>query len=521
MYSHKAEYFKHIGNEFLSDDFHNELFHIKFNIHDNSHRCGLKITFDDLDKLSFIDLLSFSSKTPNKNDLVLPEVSYEKSGEKYLNQFIFSAMLYDEFDFLKKNDPSFDPTKYLGNKQIKSLLDLRHEGHLFNKHRNEFLLSYYSSYVKSPAARFKLSLRVNSLLSCDLNTNFRHPFDKKGLSSLSAITIDNASFFTKLESGNDWLFAVESFIPFGLDQILVYDFLHNDPVAYKQELYSALSEFNNGKTDIETADLLITHWFSKQCMLFFAYHLDIDKLDGFVSSIASALAATFNFNDDAKQAAEIILKKYAMAIEPNLFADQGYSFLDFIKPLNGFYEFLESRFSSSTRLISSCTDSNYTWVATSIVSYFNNHVRSELNANEIVDYFDGERYKYQVINFIRPKGYLEFFLSDQCKASTEHQLKMARNLLKMYDHTDCAQVICNTCLTRVIRNTGDKPLNPSKIEFLIFDKDSSVSELRKHGVLGNYSAVTALELDSNFFREDMSILSNISKRALLIDDLDI
>lgn len=521
MDSHPVQCFKHIANEFLSSSFFEELFYIKLNILEIARFNGYQTSFEVLDKLNFIELLSFVEDNYKLMDLVIDDVNYERSIHKNLNPYLFSALLYAELKFLKSEEPEINTFALEKNRQIKVLLGLRNECYLFGEYRNEFLLCHYNSFIERSAERFKLSLRSASFMACDYNISFTHPFDERGLSSLAAITLDNAAYYSSTESSTDWLLTVEDFIPHGLDQLLSFDFLHNDPAYYHQQLQLALSRFNSGKTNIGTADLLISNWLSKKCMIYFAYHLDAIMLNSFVSGIADVLSNVFVFNDDARMAVESILKKYALSINPEIFTASGLAFIDFIKPLNGRLEYLEARFPNSVKLLSSCTDKRYLWVSKSIVENFVYRSGAIFTTDDIITNIYGERFKYNILDRFSPKGYFEYFMSDQCKASTEHLLKMARNFLKSYKYKDQAQLISNTCILRFIKSTGDRAVKTSKIEFLLFNKNETIKVLRKNGILGYYSAVSSLELNANHFKNDMSTLTNVSKRALLSQDLDI
>ncbi len=517
---HKVPFFSHIGNEHLTDDFFLSIEAHKDNI---IEKCGLYehqkvfISRNILDNLSFLELTTFLEFNFGITWLKYPSREPLPGRIGLLDEYLLAPMLLREINHLNDADKGIG---YLNSESLALIVSKLGPDKIVHDSRNEFFACYINSFLRNHP--LKLSSALHSVLNMSIDDVesrafqcfhketlklFRHATYLNAANKVGATNQDELNNFVLCFEGED----VKSFLEF--------DFLDGSLADYKRLLKNVFTWIELDELDDPINGEIISDWLIHQCAIFFAYHLNESKQKKFISAVIDTLSLFLDFSAETVDSVKKAMFIQSVMIEPENSLKYGISKEQFLKPLADIPKNLEKSFSSINGVYTESSNKNYFWLTTTTIHQIQRRSGFNFSPDDVFSYFYGKDHQCELLRHLKPIGYLDYFINTLDSASNAHLYQMACDLIDLYPNVFSRDIQISYAI-KLVRRNKDKAINQKKLGLNWIDKTRVMNTLREEGLLGCYSAVSLLNLSTKDFIDDMSILSNVSKRMLLANDLD-
>jgi hypothetical protein len=527
--AHKVDYFPYISNEHLSDEFLGMMDDFKDRILSGSSLYGFDIEESSLDTMDFFQLATLIERKFDVDFITLEsriDGRYPTFDETLISHMAVAEIKYiwktnkynKDYSFLFQNTESFR------NFRINQF-----NSGLMHDSRKLFYTCYMGSFIRNSPERFLNAIDTAAGIVDDSG----FPSDQlDSLNIFSLKMINNAlilsasakisdSNFLIAPSKNRLAKLVKRFNSPEMRNLLSLDFLGADLAEISQAISEALKWFENQHLTPTHKDMLIGHWFSPMCAMYFACHQDADRLRAFIDAVISPLGDVLEFSTKDMVAVKEMITIQVMLLEPAIFKQEGYTKQDMLRPLRNCSAKLSTWLHDSQRLFTRSDDKDYLWLADVILCEMVKQSQLNLTPAEIVEHCSNTDFKYHALSAVRPEGYLEYLISNMNSASIAQLYKTANELQQLYNDDSSRHDIQLAYLIKIVSRNGDKPLSPNRMGLKWLDKNRLIDSLRDKNLLGHLSTITLLGLDADDLMHDMDSLSTKAKRHLLAHDLDL
>lgn len=525
----KVDYFSYISNEHLSDEFLVMMDDFKDRIIDNVNAYNFRFDESRLDAMDFFQLTTLFEKEFDVDFITLePRIDgrYPTFDATLISHMVVAEIKHiwkankfnKDYTFLFQNTDSFSNFR---KNQFNS--GLMHDS------KKLFYTCYMGSFIRNSPERFLNAIDTAAGIIDDSG----FPRDQlDSLNDFSLKMINNALILSASAQISDSNFLIKPpkkrleklvnrFNSPELRNLLSLEFLDADLAKTSHTISEALKWFENQHLTPSHKDMLIGHWFSPMCAMYFAYYQDADRLRAFIDAVISPLGDVLEFSTKDMVAVKEMIAIQAMLLEPAIFKQEGYTKEDILRPLRNCSAKLTTWLHDSQRLFTRSDDKDYLWLADVILCEMVKQSHLYLTPDELVKHCSNTDFKYHALSALRPEGYLEYFINDMNGASIAQLYKTANELQQIYNDDYSRHDIQLAYLIKIVSRSGDKPLNPNKIGLKWVDKTRLLESLRDKNLIGHLSAITLFGLDANDLRRDMDSLSTKAKRHLLAHDLDL
>jgi hypothetical protein len=524
----KVNYFSYIGNEHLSEEFLAMMDDFKDRIIRNAILYDFDLDESRLDTMDFFQLVTLFEREFDVDFLTLePRID---GRYPTFDESLISQMAVAEIKYLAQTNKDF---KYVHQFQkLESFSRFRinqFSSGLMHDQRKLFYTCYMGSFIRNSRERFVNSIETAAgiIADSDLYNDY-----VDSLNDFSLRMINNALILSASAQVSDKHFLIAPpknrlnkligrFNSPEICDLLSIEFLRADLTEVSHAVSKALKWFDGQRLTPSHKDMLIGHWFSPMCAMYFAYHQDADRLRAFIDAVISPLGDVLEFSTKDMVAVKEMIAIQAMLLEPAIYKQEGYSKEDMLRPLRNCSAKLSTCLHDSQRLFTRSDDKDYLWLADVMLCELVKQSSLYLTPEEIVEHCSNTDFKYHALNALQPDGYLEYFIHNMDGASIVQLYKTANELQQIYNDDASRHDIQLAYLIKVVSRNGDKLLSANRMGLKWLDKSRLMDSLRDKNLLGHLSTITLLGLDANDLMHDMDSLSTKAKRHLLAHDLDL
>lgn len=526
----EANYFEHIGNEFLTDDC---LSYIEGRIQSATSywqflSIAEKPAYDQaiMDGGTYLDIMLHISRVDEFNSLFRHYRNKDSGRSPSLDEYLFNELIKKEIEFLSGHKSKAFRDKHDGymscQKMVESIFS-DDNFKIYHDYRHEFSSAYLNSFVKNHNNKF--SNAIGALMAMSLDNCPRHGYSGLGLASgegVRQVLHYNVACKLNLIGESDFHDYLDRFDDDDIRRFFLVDFLDGDP----KDL--SILEYCEGWIDwvnecTASRDMFFGEWMLEMCSLYFAYHLNLARLKLFIDALLDPVFDFFDYSVKDYQCIKDMLYKQALTLEPALFVEQGFGVEDFLCPLKGASKSTERSLNFAKLVYRHSSESNDNWLALPIVCQILKQSGMMISAGDINNSFAPIQFQRVLLSHFKPKGYLDLFMAEivSGKGSIPSLRKMAQDLLEEVPDYETQLAIQNAYLEELVKRNQDKRLMDKKVGLTWVNRDASIVHLRSKHMLGLYSAVSLFKLSIDDFSQDYDLLSNISKRNLLSNSLEI
>lgn len=452
--------------------------------------------------------------------------NYDPIRSSSLDEYLFRVLIVNEIDFLRRQARKIYRDKlgsYVSCQKLVAGVLSDDNIKIFHDYRHEFLASYLNSFVKGQAEKFHNAISASLLMSLDNCTIHGY----LGLNCYSGEGLQlalhhNVACKLNIIEEVDFYSHIERFEDDDIKNFLLVDFLAGDPgeLALLANCRDWLEYVNES---VDDRDVFFGEWMLEMCLLYFAFHLNAEKLKSFIDNLLDPVFHFFDYSERDYKCIKDMLYKQSLIIEPSIFVGNGFSSDDFLYPLHGSSKSAERSLKYSKLFCRYSPESNDSWLALPIVSQILKQSGMTISANDINNCFSPTSFQRALLSHIKPKGYFENFMEAVAsnKGSIPSLRKMANELVEEASGEEVKLSIQNAYLEMLVGRSQDKPLMDKKVGLVWVNRRASVEHLRNKNLLGLYSAVSLFELSIDDFKQDYHLLTSVSKRNLLANSLDL
>lgn len=524
---HRVNLFSHIDNDSFNDEFFSAVEAFKDEIMDlirvrpNHVR---DISRKSLDQMSLIELVKIPEVKLGVRSLKFPMQVSKKGRNLILDQYLIAPIIYNELNHLRSCQiiALDDAISYVQLSALDAIFGKMGVDKITHDSRNEFFSCYINSFIKDDHLRLKYSLQ--SSISMSYGTEDHWPFSyfsESTLGSLRHATLLNAAQYLGINVSDKIKTCLKCFPDERINNFIQHNFLGGDLQEYSEKLQAAMEWISEKGTDHQLKDWVIGDWLSHQCAIFYAHHLQEDMLKTFIHVMIESIADSLEYDRPVLESIKEALFRQSILIDPIRFADNGYSKIDFLKPLSLNDKKLEKSLSSINGIYTKSTENNFSWLVLPTIYKIQDQCEFKITTDDIVQNFIGKDFQVAALKFLRPNDYLDSFINGMDDRSNTHLHAMAKELMEIYKDMNDVERLQSAYLLKITEKNKDKPLNSKKLGLNWANKSKCINDLRDAGLLGSYSAISVLGLTAQDLKNDMHSLSNVSKRMILANELEV
>jgi len=520
--SHRVDYFSHIRNEHLTDDFFQMMERYKGALCeaiDKREPGSEPLDKDDLNYLSFLELAAYEDEHTGQPFVRLHTLFLDNSEKRFLTEYLLAPMLMGELREINDTLKSID---LVNNHIIREILGKNGLDKLSHDNRNEFFACYINSFIKCHPLKLKYALQSSINMAFDTVTGLGHrEFKMSRLKDLqqASYLVAAKSLGIDVKQKLDRLLC--DFDDDRIRELISHNFLSTDYVVYAVKLQSAMAWIAETSVEDAVFDGVIGDWLIHQCAIFYAHHQNEDRLKYFIQAIVECMADFFEYDRVTLEAINEAMFRQSILIEPETFKSLGYGKPEFLSPLAGLPSHQVKKFPCINGVYTKSESKGFSWLTLPSIQKIQDSCGFEISASDIIQHFSSKQHQAEVLKKLNPADYMDQFINHMPGISLTQSRQLATDLLEKLMDPDDIHRVQVAYLIKVVSSSKDKPLNPKSYAMRWLDKPACIAVLRDEGLLGKWAAISVLGLTSDDLRHDLHLLSNTSKRMLLSNHLEL